>query len=129
APGPHLAHDPSKGQRDVRRYGVAGFLRKSRVAGEIGEHRSLGPARSFLAYACPLESRFHVLVQVLGPKVLRVPPVQPAEHLIACVPHPHPDLPDGSFEGLVVAQTATAEWLLDGVMGVVRLKLCHSPRA
>ena len=70
-----------------------------------------------------LERGLDVAEHVLHLEHLRMAPVQPAEKIFAGSTRTNADLPHRRFEGLVVAQTASTERLLDRVMEVVVLEL------
>jgi hypothetical protein len=62
---------------------------------------------------------------VLVEEDLGVTSKEPVQHLLTGMAHTERDLADGCFERLVVAEAATSEGLLDGVVEVVCLELGH----
>ena len=76
-----------------------------------------------------LKRGLNVIEEMLGLEHLRMTPEEPAEQLFSGSTRPNTDLPERRLEGLVIAEAASTERLLDRGVQVVVLKLRDPPGA
>src|ERR1700675_1465503 len=88
----------------ARRFVVPGLLGEPRVAGEIGERRCLDSPWGALADPSFLKCSLHVLELMFRGEDLRMPSVEPAQHLLSGMTHSETDLVDRGLERLVVSK-------------------------
>ena len=118
-----FVHQLGKLQRHASRDLIPRLLGQPRVSREVGEGTALGPPRCSSMHSRFLERGLDMAEHVLPLEHLRMAPVQPPEKIFAGSPGTDAHLAHRRFQGLVVAQTSSAEGLLDRVMEVVVLEL------